>query len=126
MDMPDINDKVQEMIDFETDLYQPSREIKKLNKKKRKRTLTNVEVQPKKMKLSTVNDSKYGVSPKKVKLPSLNDAKLKKKKDCQSWDEIELTPDEIIEDERLARHTLNGSSPGAKETENLKQSATGK
>lgn len=79
IDMPDIDDKVQEMNDFEDDLYESSREIKKLNKKKRKRVLANAEVVP----------------PKKIKLSKVDDTKLKKKKLVNSWVETDLTPEEI-------------------------------
>lgn len=107
IDMPDIDDKVEEMNDFEKDLFGPSREIKRLNKKKRKRTLSNPEVQPKKIKLSKVEDTK-----------------LKKKKLVNSWVETDLTPEEISINVSKMRH-LNGSSTNP-EMENVINSTTGK
>lgn len=109
IDMPDIDDKVQEIIDFEKDLYQPTREIKKLNKKKRKKTLTNVEVQPKKIKLSKVEDSK-----------------LKKKKSLNSWVETDLTPEEIpINVNNSCKESVNGNSSTDPDMENVINSTTG-
>ncbi len=110
IDMPDIDDKAQEFIDFEKDLYEPSREIKKLNKKKRKKVLTNTEVQPKKIKLSKVEDSK-----------------LKKKKLVNTWVETDITPEEISVNVSNSSQsvTMNGGSSDP-EMENVINSTTGK
>lgn len=115
IDMPDIDDKVQEMVDFEKDLYQSTRDLKKLNKKKRKKALlsNNVDVQPpaaKKMKLSKVD----------------SDAKLKKKKSVDSWVETDLTPEEIsINGNSSCAETINGSTTDHG-MENVINSTTGK
>lgn len=111
IDMPDIDDKVQEMNDFEDDLFEASREIKKLNKKKRKRVLSNAEVVP----------------PKKIKLSKVDDTKLKKKKLVNSWVETDLTPEEISSNvtNKSGSDACNGSS-AEPEMENVINSTTGK
>lgn len=110
IEMPDITEKVQEMDDFENELYQSTRDIKKLNKKKRKKALTNTDLQPKKMKLSKID----------------SDIKLKKKKLVNSWVETDSTPEEIsINGSNSYHETIIGSSSDNR-TENVINSTTGK
>lgn len=114
IDMPDIDDKAQEMDDFETDLYQSSRDIKKLNKKKRKKVLSGAEPLP--------------PPPKKAKLCKVDDTKLKKKKPVETdqWVETDLTPEEISVDVSNAcpDQSVNGSADP--DMENVINSTTGK
>lgn len=74
--------------------------------------------------LSTAKESKPPASPKKVKPSTVTDSE--KTKDDQNWEAIESTLDEIFEDQKLERETLNGSSSGAETTQNLTSSTTGK
>ncbi|XP_037049096.1 ribosomal RNA processing protein 1 homolog isoform X2 [Bradysia coprophila] len=113
IDMPNIEDKAQEMIDFETELHQPSRDIKKLNKKKRKKVLSGAEV----------------VQPaKKAKICKVDDPKLKKKKSVETdqWVETDLTPEEISVDvsNSCPDQSMNGSSADP-DMENVINSTTG-
>ncbi|KAJ6637031.1 Ribosomal RNA processing protein 1 like [Pseudolycoriella hygida] len=108
IDMPHIDDKVQEMIDFEEELYQTGRDVKTLNKKKRKKTLSNTEVQSKKVKLSKPEDSKQ-----------------KKRKLVDSWVETKLTPEEIATDVSSTCKTSSNGTLKQTKTKNVINSATG-
>lgn len=117
LDMPNIDNKVQEMIDFENNLYQSTKEMKKMNKKKRKRTLAHTEVPLKKMKVEEIKGSKP-----------------KKKKMMNRWVETDLSPDEIPINAShtndvsatSTKHFFNGNGCSGAETENVINSTTGK
>ncbi|KAJ6638831.1 Ribosomal RNA processing protein 1 like [Pseudolycoriella hygida] len=77
-ELPNRDEDNEEWSEFKNNLLDPVRNVKKVNKKKRKRLSSNVEVAAKKIKLSKVEDTK-----------------LKKRKLINSWVETDLTPEEM-------------------------------
>lgn len=106
--MPNNQDKAQEDIDFKKNLQEPTKDFKKLNKRKRKKTFNNVEVQPKRIKLSKVEDTK-----------------LKKKKLVNSWVETDLTPEEAFNNVIISGQEHFNGSHTIPQTENAIKSETG-
>lgn len=74
LELPDIDSKAEEMVEFERELFGETRELKKLNKRKRKRILSNPDL-----------FDEFKAKSNKI---------AKMKHDANKWTEEDITPDE--------------------------------